>query len=123
MMLYTDDVKTMLGGVTDAQLESTFAAAIASSTEALTNSDIDAEFRLVFVGPVRFLTQIFRPFSEGTVSRVISFGFRCTFGLVRLVRERKPSVYLLFGHENHPIDYNKRNKHQDEVTANCFVVT
>ncbi|CAN0252790.1 unnamed protein product [Ascophyllum nodosum] len=54
MMLYTDDVKTMLGGVTDAQLESTFAAAIASSTEALTNSDIDAEFRLVFVGPLPY---------------------------------------------------------------------
>ena len=79
-MLYTDDVKTMLGGVTDAQLESTFAAAIASSTEALTNSDIDAEFRLVFVGPVRFLTQMFWPFLEGIVSRVISFGFRCTLG-------------------------------------------
>lgn len=53
MMLYTDDVKAMLGGISDAQLESTFAAAIASSTEALINSDIDAAFRIVFVGSVR----------------------------------------------------------------------
>ena len=52
-MLYTDDVKAMLGGISDAQLESTFAAAIATSTEALINSDIDAAFRIVFVGSVR----------------------------------------------------------------------
>ena len=125
MMLYTDDVKPMLGGVTDAQLESMFAAEIASTTEALTNSDIDAEFRLVFVGPVRILTQMFRPFSEGIMSRVIVFGFRCTLDLARLdlsTSESLPCTYYFAMRILLYIPF-QLNKHPNEVAANHFVVT
>lgn len=53
MMLYTETIKSILGDLSDSQMDSTLAVAIASSSQALNNSNIDAEFRLVYVGPVR----------------------------------------------------------------------
>lgn len=53
MMLYTETIKSILGDLSDSQMDSTLAVAIASSNQALNNSSIDAEFRLVYVGPVR----------------------------------------------------------------------
>lgn len=53
MLLYTEGVKATLGDVGDDQVESTLATAITSSNLALQNSEIDAEFRLVYTGPVR----------------------------------------------------------------------
>jgi len=57
MLLYTEGVKTTLGGVSDDQVESTLATAIASSNLALQNSQVNAEFRLVYTGPVRISTE------------------------------------------------------------------
>lgn len=58
MMLYTETIKSVLGDLSDSQMESTLAVAIASSNQALNNSNIDAEFRLVYVGPVRSSSHI-----------------------------------------------------------------
>lgn len=62
MLLYTETVNDIFGGVSDSQVMSTLATAIASSNQALTDSNIDAEFHLVYTGPVRIPARVFRPF-------------------------------------------------------------
>ena len=54
MILYTEGAKESLGGISDAQMETALAAAITSTNEAMTNSDIDLEISVVYVGTVRF---------------------------------------------------------------------
>ena len=53
MYLYTEGGKDVLGGISDAQMQTTLAAAIASANEAMTNSDIDLTLSLVYTGSVR----------------------------------------------------------------------
>lgn len=59
MLLYTETVNDIFGGVSDSQVMSTLATAIASSSQALNDSGIDAEFRLVYAGPVRTSARVF----------------------------------------------------------------
>ena len=55
MYLYTQGGKGLLGGICDAQMQTTLATALATSNDATTNSDIDLTFSLVYVGQVRLV--------------------------------------------------------------------
>lgn len=67
MLLFTETVNDIFGGVSDSQVMSTLATAIASSNQALNDSSIDAEFHLVYAGPVRIPARVFRSFQESVV--------------------------------------------------------
>ncbi|CAN0145382.1 unnamed protein product [Ascophyllum nodosum] len=54
MYLYTEGGKDVLGGISDAQMQTTLAAAIASANEAMTNSDIDLTLSLVYTGSLPY---------------------------------------------------------------------
>ena len=53
MMLYNEGGKDKLGGISDAQMQTTLATALSSSNEAFARSGINLEFTLVYVGLVR----------------------------------------------------------------------
>ena len=55
MYLYTQGGKDLLGGISDAQMQTTLATALTTSNDATTNSDIDLTFSLVYVGQVRLV--------------------------------------------------------------------
>lgn len=53
MVLYSSDsLNRTIGGVAPEQMESMIADEITVSNEATTNSEVDLQFNLVFVGPV-----------------------------------------------------------------------
>lgn len=52
MYLYTDGGKEVLGDISDTQMQTTIAAALATTNEAMTNSDIDLEISPVYIGLV-----------------------------------------------------------------------
>lgn len=60
MFLYTESALEAYGDITDAQMETVLATAITSSNEAMSNSDIDLELSVVYVGPVRFRSRQFK---------------------------------------------------------------
>ena len=49
MLLYTEDARDRLGGVSDSQMETIISVAFSSSKEAMKNSNIDLSLRLVHV--------------------------------------------------------------------------
>ena len=53
MYLYTQGGKDLLGGISDAQMQTTLATALTTSNDATTNSGIDLTLSLVYVGQVR----------------------------------------------------------------------
>ncbi|CAN0357794.1 unnamed protein product, partial [Ascophyllum nodosum] len=54
MYLYTQGGKDLLGGISDAQMQTTLATALTTSNDATTNSDIDLTFSLVYVGQLPY---------------------------------------------------------------------
>ena len=55
MYLYTEGGKTVLGGISDTQMQTTIATALVTTNEAMTNSEIDLEISPVHIGLVRSL--------------------------------------------------------------------
>lgn len=53
MYLYTDLAMEYLGGVSDTQMQTNIATALATTNEAMTNSEIDLEISPVYIGSVR----------------------------------------------------------------------
>ena len=52
-MLFDEGGKEKLGGISDAQMQTTLASALSSSNEAFAHSGINLKFSLVYVGLVR----------------------------------------------------------------------
>ena len=53
MYLYTEGGKDVLGGISDTQMQTTLATALATSNQAMDNSAIDLTLSLVYIGLVR----------------------------------------------------------------------
>lgn len=53
MYLYTEGGRTVLGGISDTQMQTTIATGVATTNQAMINSDIDLEISPVHIGLVR----------------------------------------------------------------------
>ena len=72
MYLYTQGGKDLLGCISDAQMQTTLATALATSNDAMDNSDIDLTFSLVYVGQVRLVLSVTFCIYSGSSSSTLS---------------------------------------------------